>query len=201
MDLIIRGQLLRQLRKEKKLTQKQLAEKLGVVPKTVSKWETGNGFPDVSMLPVLADIFDVNERSLLTGRLTENNATTCNPKRTQFYVCPHCGSVMQGMGACLITCCDKRLSPLPSLPANDEHALKITEIDNEFYIEIPHEMSKAHSIRFVSYIGFDKVLTTYLYPEQDYAVRIPKAYDGKIVYYCNQHGLFEYPLRKQRKTQ
>ena len=89
MDLVKNGELLRRLRKEKNLTQKEVAEKLGIVPKTVSKWETGNGFPDVSMLSALADIFGVNERSLLAGQLAENKVETGNPKRTQFYVCPY----------------------------------------------------------------------------------------------------------------
>ena len=88
MDLIKNGNLLRILRKEKGLTQKALAEKLGVVPKTVSKWETGRGFPDVSILSKLADILGVNERCLLAGSLQANKAETGNLKRTKFYVCP-----------------------------------------------------------------------------------------------------------------
>ena len=84
MDLVKNGELLRRLRKEKNLTQKELAERLGIVPKTVSKWETAHGFPDVSMLSALADIFGVNERSLLAGYLSENQVETGNPKRTQF---------------------------------------------------------------------------------------------------------------------
>ncbi len=78
MDLMKNGELLRKLRKEKHLTQKELADKLGIVAKTVSKWETGNGFPDVSMLSILADIFGVNERSLLTGELPENKMESGN---------------------------------------------------------------------------------------------------------------------------
>ena len=198
MDLVKNGELLRRLRKEKNLTQKELAEKLGIVPKTVSKWETAHGFPDVSMLSALADIFGVNERSLLAGYLSENQVETGNPKRTQFYVCPYCGSTFQGIGNSQITCCGKALLPLKANPMDDEHAPTFTEVENDFYVEFSHEMSKAHYIRFVAYVGFDRVLTLPLYPEQDCAVRIPRVYGGKIVYYCNQHGLFEYPLRKTR---
>ena len=107
--------------------------------------------------------------------------------------------MMQGTGGCNVVCCGKILSPLKASPADHEHALKITEVENDFYVELDHEMTKAHFVRFVTYVGFDRVLTMYLYPEQDPAVRIPKVYDGKIVYYCNQHGLFEYPLRQLRK--
>ena len=199
MDLTKNGNLLRLLRKEKKMTQKELADKLGVVPKTVSKWETGYGFPDVSTLSSLADVLGVNERILLSGAFTANQMESGNLKRTQFYVCPCCGSIMQGVGNCQINCCGRTLTPLQAKVADKEHALTITEIENDFYIELSHEMSKKHYISFVSYIGVDRVLTLRLYPEQDCAIRIPKAYTGKIVYYCNKHGLFEYSIRSTRK--
>lgn len=198
MDLRKNGELLRRLRKEKGMTQKFLADKLGIVPKTVSKWETGNGFPDVSMIARLADILGVNERSLLDGRLTENRVESGNIQRTKFFVCPCCGSFFQGVGNAQIVCCGKTLQSLQVGKADEKHACTITEIENDFYLEFPHEMRKEHYIQFLSYIGFDRVLTVRLYPEQDCAVRIPKAYGGKIVYYCNQHGLFEQRLGKRK---
>ena len=199
MDLIKNGKLLRLLRKEKNLTQKELAERLGVVPKTVSKWETGRGFPDVSMLSALAEILGVNEKSLITGELTANGNVSGNMQRTKFYVCPHCGSMLQGLGNTLSFCCGKLLSPLPIQVLDETHTPTITQIEEDFYIEFPHEMSKEHFISFLADVGVDRILTVRLYPEQDCAVRIPKAYGGKIVYYCNQHGLFEYKIPSRRK--
>ena len=70
----------------------------------------------------------------------------------------------------------------------------ISEIENDFYIEFEHEMTKEHYICFVAYIKCDSVLTIRLYPEQESAVRIPKMYGGKIIYYCNKHGLVEYQM-------
>lgn len=198
MDLMKSGKLLQTLRKEKGMTQKMLAEKLGVVPKTVSKWETGNGFPDVSVLSKLSEILGVDEKSLLSGSLTENKTATGNIQRTKFYVCPCCGSSMQGTGDCSLICCGKLLHPLQVKPLDEAHTPTFTEIENDFYVEFPHEMRKEHYLRFVWYIGFDRVLTLPLYPEQDCAVRIPKVYGGKLVYYCNQHGLFEYRLSVRR---
>ena len=200
MDLVKSGKLLKTLRKEKKLTQKELAEKLGVVAKTISKWETGSGFPDISMLSALADIFQVNERSLLSGCLTKNRMVNGNMKYTKFYVCPYCGNSIQSIGNSQIVCCGKNLQPLQAQVPDVAHTLNISEIENDFYIEIPHAMSKEHYISFVAYINNDRVLTWRLYPEQDCAVRIPKAYDGNIVYYCKQHGLFVYPLNQRRKA-
>ena len=198
MDLIKNGNLLRILRKEKGLTQKALAEKLGVVPKTVSKWETGRGFPDVSILSKLADILGVNERCLLAGSLQANKAETGNLKRTKFYVCPHCCSTMQGLGDCQIVCCGKLLQPLQPNKPDEEHTPVIQEIENDFYIEFPHEMTKEHYIRFVAYIGYERILTVRLYPEQDCAARFPKAYSGKLAYYCEKDGLFEYLIKPRR---
>lgn len=70
MDLSKSGILLRDLRIAKGLTQKQLADILGVVPKTVSKWETGHGFPDTSLLLELSKILNVSIDSLLSGSLS-----------------------------------------------------------------------------------------------------------------------------------
>ena len=192
MDLEKHGQLLRFLRKSKNLTQKEIADRLGVVPKTVSKWETGHGFPDVSIISALADILDVSERILLSGDMVKNRVETGNMKRTKFYVCPHCGSIMQGVGECQVLCCGKILEPVKAQSPNENHTLKIVDDGEEFYLEIDHPMTKEHYVLFVSYVRFDKVLTVRLYPEQDCNVRIPKMYGGKFVYYCNKHGLFEY---------
>ena len=73
MDLEKSGRLFCDLRKAKGMTQKQVADKLGILPKTVSKWETGKGFPDVSILSHLADILGVSERILLSGDMIKNS--------------------------------------------------------------------------------------------------------------------------------
>lgn len=98
MDLSENGKLLRNLRKAKGMTQKQIADSLGIQPKTVSKWETGHGFPDVSTLSALADLLGVSESTLLSGRLVKNACEVGNMKKLKFYVCPHCGSFFSGAG-------------------------------------------------------------------------------------------------------
>lgn len=65
------GQFIASLRKEKGLTQKELAEKLAVSDKTISKWETGAGMPDISMLMPLAAIFEITVTELLKGERLE----------------------------------------------------------------------------------------------------------------------------------
>lgn len=192
MDLIKSGELLRTLRKSKSMTQKEVADKLGILPKTVSKWETGRGFPDVSMLTSLAEILGVSEKILLSGSLSENKTDAGNIKRTKFYVCPCCGSFMQGVGNCQVMCCGKVI--LPASPQKADN-IKVSEADNDFYVEFNHEMTKEHYISFASFIGFDRVLTIKLYPEQESAVRFPKMFRGNLYYYCNKHGLFEYKIK------
>ena len=200
MDLNKNGKLLCDLRKAKGLTQKQVADKLGIVPKTVSKWETGHGFPDVSTVSALADILGVSEKTILSGDLEQNLESANNMKRTKFYVCPHCGSFLQGTGNGQVVCCGKQLEALTAVSADDEHTINISEIEDDYYIEFNHEMTKDHYISFVSYVRFDRVLTIKLYPEQDCAVRFPKMYGGKIYFYCSKHGLFEYQMKSRRKA-
>ena len=61
------GEFLKQLRKEKNMTQEQLAEKLYVTGRTVSRWETGNNMPDLGILVELADFYDVDIREIIDG--------------------------------------------------------------------------------------------------------------------------------------
>ncbi len=71
MDLIKTGKLLQELRKEKGLTQEQLAEKTGVSRRTVSRWETGANMCDLDILIELADLYDVDLREILSGERKE----------------------------------------------------------------------------------------------------------------------------------
>ena len=67
MDTKKIGAFLKQCRKEKNLTQEQLAEKFGVSERTVSRWETGSNMPDLSILVELADYYDIEIKELLDG--------------------------------------------------------------------------------------------------------------------------------------
>ncbi len=67
MDLVKIGRLLQELRKEKGLTQEQLAERMGVARRTVSRWETGSNMPDLDILMELADLYAVDLREVLSG--------------------------------------------------------------------------------------------------------------------------------------
>lgn len=194
MDLSKNGKLLYTLRKAKGMTQKDIADRLGIEPKTVSKWETGHGFPDVSTISALADILDVSEKTILSGNLKVNFKETGNIRRMKFYVCPDCGSFMQGVGNCATTCCSKQVAPLKANAVDDKHFINISVIEDDYYVEFDHEMTKEHYVSFVTYVGFDRTLTIKLYPEQDASARFPKMNGGKLYFYCTAHGLFELKL-------
>ena len=192
MDLIKTGKLIADLRHEKGFTQKNIAEKLGICAKTVSKWETGRGFPDISLISKLSEIFQVDISKLLHGEMPEAKREACNVKRTKFYVCEKCGNIVTSMANSEIICCGRKLSPLPANTPDDAHKLNIEIIEDDFYITFPHPMTKEHYISFVSYVRFDRVLTIKLYPEQSSELRFPQMRGGKMYFYCNSHGLFEY---------
>lgn len=126
--------------------------------------------------------------------MEENLKEAGNVKRTKFYVCTHCGSFVQGNGEYQVFCCGKQLEPLKPEPADIGHSVNVSEIENDFYIEVKHEMIKKHYISFISYVAVDRVLTVRLYPEQDAAVRFPKMHGGKLYCFCTKHGLFEYQI-------
>ena len=187
------GSLIFQLRKEKNLTQKQLGEKLGLSDKTISKWERGLGCPDISLLRDISKIFNVNIEKILLGDLQENDINGGNMKRIKFYVCPNCGNVINSTGDGDFSCCGRKLEALVPKVMDENHSINIEEVENDYYVEINHEMTKDHFISFVAYVTYDRVLLIKLYPEQSPTVRIPrlcgKFERGKFYMYCNQHGL------------
>ncbi|MCT4604939.1 MAG: helix-turn-helix domain-containing protein [Marinisporobacter sp.] len=195
MDCIKAGKLILSLRKEKNMTQKEIAEALNISDKTISKWERGLGCPDISLINELSNILGVNVEKLLIGDLSPNSKDTGNLKHIKFYVCSNCGDIIYSTGRPDISCCGRKLVPLAYKEHDKEHKITIDEIENDYYITIDHEMTKNHYISFVAYVSFDQVLLVKLYPEQNAEVRIPKQKKGKIYVYCSKHGLW----RKENK--
>ena len=191
MVLLKTGKLIAQLRHEKGLTQKDVASALGVCAKTVSKWETGHGFPDISLVSGLSQIFQVDISKLISGEMPQIKPEAGNVKRTKFYVCEKCKNLLTSVGCAEIVCCGRKLSPLTAKKADDAHKLTIEKTEDDFYITFSHPMTKEHYISFFSYVRFDRVLTVRLYPEQGGELRFPQMRGGNMYYYCNNHGLFE----------
>ena len=73
MDLLKTGKFIQEQRKAKNLTQIQLAEKINVSEKTISKWECGNGFPDTSLILPLCEVLAISANELLSGKKLETS--------------------------------------------------------------------------------------------------------------------------------
>lgn len=185
------GTLIHSLRKEKGLTQKQLADCMNISDKTISKWERGLGCPDVSLLPELSEILNVNIEKILLGGLNPNEIDGGNMKKIKFYVCPTCANIMTATGQSETSCCGRKLTALAVNPSNAEHNLSVECIENDYYITFSHDMSKTHYINFIAYVACDRILFIKLYPEQGAHVRFPKFHGGTLYFGCNQHGLWK----------
>ena len=190
MDHTKIGKLIYTLRKEKGLTQLQLAEAMHISDKTVSKWERGLGCPDISLLCELSKILNVDLSELLRGQLTSNDILGGSMKRIKFYVCPNCGNILTALSDTAISCCGKKLLPLELKKADAADRLSVEIIENEFFISANHEMTKEHYISFVALITDDALILRKQYPEWDLQARIPFFAHGQLVWYCTRHGLF-----------
>jgi len=191
MDCRQTGKLIAALRRERGLTQRQVAEQLRVSVQAVSKWERGLGCPDVSLLPELAGFFGVRTERLLSGDLDPQDREVGNMKRLKFYVCPVCGNVLTSAGPAELACCGRTLEPLLPAAADEEHRVRIEPVEDEWYLTFPHPMEKEHFIRFAACVGSERVLLVRLYPEQGGELRIPQMRGSRLYVCCSRHGLFE----------
>jgi len=194
MDCAKIGRLIAQLRKEKGLTQQNIAQALNISNKTISKWECGLGCPDVSLWADLSTILGVDMAQMMEGEITLNRSDKGNINKIRFYVCPSCKNVLASTGSASIFCCGRKLDQLT--PQQDENTPPITTeiIDIDYFITIEHEMTRDHYILFAAYVISDKVFLTRLYPEQNATVRIPHMPGGKLYLYCVKHGLSVYSI-------
>ena len=94
MNTYVTGSTIRQLRETKHLTQAELAAKLSVSAKTISKWETAKGLPDISLLEPLAAALGVSVLELMQGEPVVNQNRAANLLRSKLYVCPLCGKAL-----------------------------------------------------------------------------------------------------------
>lgn len=190
MDQAKTGSIIQSLRRDLGLTQKELADMVGISDKAVSKWERGMGMPDLSLLPKLSEILKVDMESLISGNLEENQSQGGNMKKLKFYVCSECGNVITSTEDTGVSCCGKKLTELEMKKADDDHKLDVEIIENEYYITSEHEMKKEHYIDFVALVSGDTLILKKQYPEWDLQSRIPKIAHGKLIWHCNKHDLF-----------
>ena len=178
------------------MTQLQLADQLKVSDKTISKWETGRGYPDIVLLEPLAKALGLSVTELLAGESVRNTNRAFNMKRLKFYVCPICGNVITSSGEAVISCCGITLPPLEPENMDSAHDIHTEQVEDECYITLAHEMSKEHYISFIAGIKEDGCEMKKLYPEGPAEARFKRSGLRWLYYYCNQHGLFRVGVGK-----
>ncbi len=191
MNHYVTGAAIKALREKKRLTQQQLAEKLSVSDKAVSKWETGKGFPDISLLEPLASVLQVSLPELLSGEQIINVNRSANLLKSNLYVCPVCGNIFHSTGSAMISCCGVTLPPLEAEQADAAHQIQCEKIEDEIFVSARHPMTKGHYLSFVAYCTGERFEIVKLYPESSVAVRFFSRGHGVLYWYCNHHGLFQ----------
>ena len=190
MNNYVTGGAIKALREARNLTQAELADKIGVSSKTVSKWETAKGLPDITLLQPLASALGVSVIELMNGQPIANHNVSGNMLRSKFYVCPICGNIIHTTGAALISCCGITLPALEAEEPDEDHGVTIERVEDEHFITVPHSMTKGHFISFIASVTSDRLQMVKLYPEGNAETRLQLRGRGYLYYYCNQHGLF-----------
>ena len=190
MNPYVTGAMIKELREKNRLTQAELAQRLSVSDKTISKWETAKGYPDISLLEPLAAALGVSVAELLSGCAISNGNVSSNMLRSRFYICPVCGNVVHAMGEAVIHCHGVQLTPAIPEETDERHMLFIESVEDEYFVRIGHDMTKQHYISFIAALSMDRIQMVRLYPEGNPEARFKMNGVTRIVFYCNRDGLF-----------
>ena len=190
MNTYVASTTIKHLREIRNLTQADLADRVGVSSKTISKWETAKGLPDISLLQPLAQALSISVIELMNGEHIINKNISANMLRSKFYVCPICGNAIHTLGNTVVSCCGITLPAMESEEADKDHTVTIENVEDEHFITIHHPMTKAHYISFVAYVSSDRIQMVKLYPEGNAQTRLQLRGFGTLYWYCNQHELF-----------
>lgn len=190
VNTYVTGTTIRQLRETRNMTQSELADRIGVSSKTISKWENGRGLPDISLLQPLAQTLGISVIELMNGEQIRNQNVSANMLRMKFYVCPVCGNVIHSLGNSLISCCGITLPPLEPEEGDGDHSVRVEAVEDEHFITVHHPMTKDHFISFAAFVNTDRLQLVKLYPEGNAQTRMQLRGRGYLFYYCNRHGLF-----------
>ncbi len=191
-DNYVTGSVIKRLREKKGLTQEELAEKIFVTSKAVSKWEGGRGFPDISLREGLGRALDVSVIELLSGDCVQNKNRSSNMSKSLVYVCPVCGNVISATGEAVISCCGVTLPPLETPPDDINHQIHTEMVEDELYVTVDHPMKKDHYISFLAAVSDQSLHLVKLYPEGNAEARFSISSARELYAYCTRHGLFQF---------
>lgn len=190
MNQYITGTVIKELRERNNLTQAELAMQLNVSDKTVSKWENAKGYPDITLLEPIAKVLGVSITELLSGNPVNNMNVSGNMIRSKFYVCPVCGNVIHSMGETVINCHGVQLLPEAAELSDEQHKIFIEKVEDEYFIQVEHDMNKEHYISFLAAVSSDRLQMIKLYPEGAAEARFKISGVKRIYAFCNRDGLF-----------
>lgn len=194
MNQYVTGAVIRKLREQKSMTQAELAEILQVSDKAVSKWETGHGYPDITLLEPLATALGISVLELLSGEDIHNTNRCANMLRSLWYVCPVCGNVIHSTGQAMVCCCAIALPPMEAETVDNDHSIRTEIVEDEYYVTMDHPMTKEHYISFLAAVSDNGVQLFKLYPEGNAEARFNRSRTKYLYAYCNRHGLFRIKL-------
>lgn len=198
MDNYVTGAMIRSQREKKNMTQEELAARIHVSGKAVSKWETGKGYPDISLIEPLAGALGISVLEFLSGDAVQNTNRSANMARSRLYVCPVCGNVIQTIGDAVISCCGITLPPQEAESPDEDHRINIDEVEDEFYVSVDHPMAKGHYISFIFAMTDLGSQFIKLYPEGNAEARFKMNRVRYIYAFCNRHGLFRVNVSGRR---
>lgn len=134
MNQYVTGAVIKKLREEKNMTQQQLADKLSVSAKTISKWETAKGYPDITLLESIANALSVSVTELISGNTIVNSNVSANMLRSHFYVCPVCRNIVHSMGETVIQCHGLQLQQEEAEETDEHHKIFVEQVEDEYYV-------------------------------------------------------------------
>lgn len=194
MNTYVTGATIKALRESRGMTQLELAQRLEISDKTVSKWETCKGLPDISLLQPLAQALGVSVIELMNGQPIVNRNVSANILRTKFFVCPLCGNILHATGEAVVSCCGITLPALEAEEVDEAHAIRLEKVEDEYFLSLDHPMTKQHFISFLAHVTSDRLQLVKLYPEGNAETRLSLRGRGYLYFYCNHHGLFRKKL-------
>ena len=113
-----------------------------------------------------------------------------NMTKSKFYVCPICGNVIHSMGEAVINCHGVLMTAAEPEETDENHKISIERIEDEYYVQIEHEMTKNHYISFIAAVSSDRLQMVKLYPEGNAEARFKISGVKRILFYCNRDGMF-----------
>lgn len=198
MDYTKVGNLIRKMRIEKGLTQKEMAEIINLSDKTISKWERGVGLPDITILKKLSEIFGITVEKILEGELEENSYVGGNMKKVKYFVCKTCGNISVCTGNAEVSCCGRKLEVLVPKQATEEQMLTVGEFEDNWRITSNHPMDKESYVPFIALASDTEIDIVKLYPEWNLAAEFNKYKFGNIIWYSPMDGLLFQKLKRKR---